>query len=101
MAKSKKTTGNNSPNSATGKATATATLKAGSQGKTSVPSKTGVQRKANSKPETLEIKMTLNHEQIAKRAFDIWVAKGRPQGQDHQNWQEAEQALVRDLAKRA
>ena len=50
---------------------------------------------------TPEITITLNHDQIAKRAFGIWVAKGRPTGQDDQNWREAKQALERDLAKRA
>lgn len=50
---------------------------------------------------TPEIKMTLNHDQIAKRAFEIWVAKGRPQGMDETNWKEAEQALTRAMAKRA
>ena len=34
-------------------------------------------------------------EAIARRACEIWVKKGRPQGQDQQNWDEAE-ALLRD-----
>ncbi|MFP4145046.1 MAG: DUF2934 domain-containing protein [Phycisphaeraceae bacterium] len=40
---------------------------------------------------------TLNrptHDEIARLAYDIWVAKGRPIGQDEQNWQEAEQQLA-------
>lgn len=32
-------------------------------------------------------------DQIAKRAYDIWVAKGRPVGLDLQNWQQAEREL--------
>lgn len=50
---------------------------------------------------TPKITMTLNHEQIAQRAYAIWVAKGRPQGQDTQNWHEAETTLKKELAKRA
>jgi len=34
-------------------------------------------------------------EQIAAKAYEIWIAKGRPIGQDDLNWVEAEQALSR------
>jgi len=34
------------------------------------------------------------HEEIAARAYEIWLRKGRPQGQDVQNWNDA----VRELA---
>jgi hypothetical protein len=34
-----------------------------------------------------------SHEDIARRAFDIYVKKGRLQGQCRQNWWEAEQEL--------
>jgi len=34
-----------------------------------------------------------SHEDIARRAFDIYVKKGRLQGQCRQNWREAEQEL--------
>jgi len=33
------------------------------------------------------------HEQIARRAREIWLAKGCPVGQDTQNWLEAEAQL--------
>jgi len=36
---------------------------------------------------------TPSYEQIAQRAFEIWVAKGRPQGQDIENWKQAESEL--------
>lgn len=52
-------------------------------------------------PFTPEVVMTLNHEQIAQRAYSIWVAKGRPHGLDRQNWSEAEEALKQELARRA
>ena len=32
-------------------------------------------------------------DEIAARAYDIWVRKGRPYGQDHANWKEAEAEL--------
>ena len=34
-----------------------------------------------------------SHEDIARRAYDIYVKKGRPQGQCKQNWWEAEREL--------
>ncbi len=33
------------------------------------------------------------HEQIAQRAYEIWLRKGRPVGLDVQNWKEAELEL--------
>ncbi|MBI1335505.1 MAG: DUF2934 domain-containing protein [Phycisphaera sp.] len=33
-------------------------------------------------------------DQIATRAYEIWVAKGRPEGQDHENWKQAEAELM-------
>lgn len=33
------------------------------------------------------------HEEIAKRAYDIYVKNGRKQGQSSQNWHQAEQEL--------
>jgi L,D-peptidoglycan transpeptidase YkuD (ErfK/YbiS/YcfS/YnhG family) len=43
--------------------------------------------------------ITLSHDQISARAFLIWEAKGRPDGQDYQNWQEAEQQLRDEMAR--
>jgi hypothetical protein len=39
----------------------------------------------------------VSHDQIATRAYDIWVTKGRPVGQDLQNWREAEAQLLSSL----
>jgi hypothetical protein len=36
-----------------------------------------------------------SHEQIAKRAYEIWVSHGRPHGQASHHWQQAEQELQR------
>jgi len=33
------------------------------------------------------------HAEIAKRAFEIWVRKGRPVGRDLENWNDAEREL--------
>jgi hypothetical protein len=41
----------------------------------------------------------LTHEMIAQRAREIWERKGRPCGQDEQNWLEAEALLHAELAK--
>ncbi len=40
---------------------------------------------------------TLTHDQIAQRAHQIWEKRGRPAGQDEQNWLEAEAQLKREL----
>lgn len=37
---------------------------------------------------------TPSHEQIAKRAYEIWVARGKPQGKDLENWRQAERELL-------
>ena len=34
------------------------------------------------------------HEEIAARAYEIWLKKGRPEGQDVQNWNEAARELT-------
>ena len=36
----------------------------------------------------------VTREQIAQRAYEIWLAKGQPAGLDEQNWREAEMELV-------
>ena len=38
--------------------------------------------------------VTLTHDQIAARAYEIWLRKGRPTGQDEQNWRQAEAELL-------
>lgn len=37
--------------------------------------------------------VTPSHADIARRAYDIWIANGRPFGQDEQNWRDAEEQL--------
>jgi hypothetical protein len=48
-------------------------------------------------PNAAPVKRTVTREQIAKRAYEIWIAKGRPIGQDTQNWQQAERELLAKL----
>jgi hypothetical protein len=38
------------------------------------------------------------HDKIVARAYEIWVRKGKPHGQDFQNWMEAEAELRAELA---
>ena len=38
---------------------------------------------------------TPSYEQISQRAYEIWVAKGYPQGQDLENWKQAEAELMK------
>jgi len=45
-----------------------------------------------------QVVITLSHDEIARRAYDIWMQKGRPMGQDALTWHEAEQQL-RDSSK--
>jgi hypothetical protein len=45
-------------------------------------------------PTPQPVKRTVTKEQIAKRAYEIWVAKGRRAGQDALNWQQAERELL-------
>jgi hypothetical protein len=40
------------------------------------------------------------HEQISKRAHEIWLKKGCKPGQDEQNWLEAEAQLRAEMAGR-
>ena len=40
------------------------------------------------------------HDKIEARAYEIWVRKGKPHGQDLQNWAEAEAELRAEFAAR-
>jgi len=47
---------------------------------------------------TLEPVITLSHNEIAAKAFEIWQERGYPQGQDDANWEAAEAALLAEKA---
>ena len=106
MAKSKgSASGKSSTSGSTGKAKAGpsgGSAKAGSRsGAASSGGQTGSKqsgkatgRSTSSKPASAgEPVITLSHDQIAQKAYEIWLAKGRPTGRDDENWREAESAL--------
>ncbi len=45
--------------------------------------------------------LELPHDKITQRAYEIWIRKGRPEGQCAQNWKEAEAELRAELTGRA
>jgi hypothetical protein len=49
------------------------------------------QRTATGKPRPV---ITISREEVAERAYLIWLSKGKPQGQDEANWLEAEAELA-------
>lgn len=49
------------------------------------------------KQEPVEFPTRIPAEKIAQRAFEIWIANGRPEGMDLQNWLRAEAELRADL----
>jgi hypothetical protein len=50
-------------------------------------------RAATSLTSSSKQKATLSPDQIAKRAYEIWQAQGCPNGQDRENWLQAEREL--------
>ena len=50
---------------------------------------------SSSKPKKQPV--VLSHEQVAERARAIWKEHGCPDGQDEQNWYEAEKQLKMEL----
>ena len=53
-------------------------------------------RPTTAKPAAKSVAIT--HDQIAKRAHEIWVKRGCKHGTDKQNWLEAEAQLRAELA---
>jgi hypothetical protein len=41
----------------------------------------------------------VSHEEIAKRAYDIWLACGRPSGCEDEHWLRAERELAKDRSQ--
>jgi hypothetical protein len=42
--------------------------------------------------------LDIPHDKIVARAYEIWVQKGKPHGQDFENWTEAEAELRAEFA---
>ena len=55
-------------------------------------------RRAGTKPRQATTSVKIAHEQIARRAHEIWVQQGCGHGQEQQNWFEAERQLKAQLA---
>ena len=70
----------------------TARSRAASTGAEAQPKKATRSRKPKTNGQTQQA-ADPHHDQVAQRAYEIWVAKGRPMGQDEQCWYEAEQDL--------
>ncbi len=51
------------------------------------------------RPNTAHSKQSaeIPHDKIVARAYEIWIRKGQPSGQDFQNWMEAEAELRAEL----
>lgn len=97
---------------ATKKTTAKAKSSTKSTGKSTGKAKTATRKKASRKAAAATTKskkvtgkgngamsepvIMVNHDQIAAKAYEIWQTKGRPLGQDEQNWREAEAALKQE-----
>ncbi len=82
MAKTTKTTGKSTTSakaSTVGVATATKPAKV-----------TAAKTKATTAADSIP-----TYEQVSQRAYEIWVAKGYPQGKDMENWQQAEAELMK------
>lgn len=47
------------------------------------------------KPRAAQIRKP-TREEVARRAFDIWMSQGRPDGVETENWLRAEQELLRE-----
>ncbi|MEM6553571.1 MAG: DUF2934 domain-containing protein [Planctomycetota bacterium] len=79
------------------KKTAKTKRKAAKAGKKSGDSAAkAVEPKAKSKqakPDKPKAVVVLSHDAIAARAYEVWLQKGRPLGQDTANWAAAEAAL--------
>ncbi len=77
---------------AAAKPTATATPKAAAKPRKSTPrAKKTAANPIDVTPALAEV--TPSHDQIAAKAYEIWESKGRPVGQDDDNWREAELVL--------
>lgn len=62
--------------------------------KVSAQSTESVKRKGKTTPNPdAKPVLVVTHDEIAKKAYEIWLAKGCPQGEEEANWLEAKAAL--------
>jgi len=81
MAKRKKTT-----KKAATKTTAT---------KKQVPKKSAAAKPRASAGKGPKASRAVTHDQIAKRAYEIWMENGRPTGTEHEHWCQAQAQLAK------
>jgi hypothetical protein len=64
---------------------------------TKKPAKTGkpVGKRSAAPQRTAEVAVEITHEEIATRAYFIYISTGCPEGQEMQHWLEAETQLTR------
>ena len=55
-------------------------------------------RRAGTKPPLATTGPRITHDQIARRAHEIWIKQGCKHGRDQENWFEAERQLRAELA---
>ncbi len=57
-------------------------------------------RRTGTKPRPATASVKITHEQIARRAHEIWLKQGCRHGLDQQHWFEAERQLKAELARK-
>jgi hypothetical protein len=57
-------------------------------------------RRAGTKPRQATTSVKITHEQIARRAHEMWVQQGCRHGEDQLHWFEAERQLKAELARK-
>lgn len=57
-------------------------------------------RRTSTKPRPAPTSGNIAHDQIAKRAHELWVKQGCRHGQDQEHWFEAERQLKAELARK-
>ena len=72
--------------------------------RTPVPSATtpaGITSEATARAAAAASPVRLTHEEIARRAYELWCAEGRPEGRQHDHWLAAERSLIVEMKPRA
>ncbi len=70
-----------------------ASTKSGARKTTSAKSKTTSAKKSTARKPRVSKPVVVSHDDIALRAYQIWMEKGQPVGEDVINWQQAEAEL--------
>ncbi len=79
----------------TNKKTAGSRTTAASKSRSSSKQAGGARNKAASSKAKQSIEVRPTHDQIAARAYEIWLAEGAPTGRQEQHWLQAEKDIIR------